>query len=430
MGSVAKLITQSIVWRGLYYLSNFFLTITIARHFQAATSGDLFYITNNCAFVVLLMSLSFEAAIVFFGSNNSIEKRKLFWIAHLIVIVASVLLGVFFILSKSFFLDSGYNLEYRNVFLFITGNLVANFMAGFYFADKNFAVPNLVSVIINSLLLILLSFTLEGAWLNNSRFLQFYFSSFFIQGITLALILILSKKEFWRIGFFSKEDIAKVYHYLSLVFIGNIITFFCYRLDYWFVKYYCSANELGNYIQVSKLVQLFFVLPSILATVLFPLASGGEQNKVREIIPFLTRFVFITYALTSLVLSIIGSWLFPFVFGESFSLMYKCFLFYIPGVLGFSALYTFTAYYSGRNKVIINLKGCAIGLCVAVIGDIVFVPRYGINGAACVSSLAYLFYFAFVLRVFMKEFGLSLKDFFFFKKKDWIQFVNTKKKVR
>jgi hypothetical protein len=58
-------------------------------------------------------------------------------------------------------------------------------------------------------------------------------------------------------------------------------------------------------------------------------------------------------------------------------------------------------------------------------GDIIFVPKFGINGAACVSSFAYLFYFGFVLRVFMKEFGLSLKDFFFFRKQDWIQFVKT-----
>ena len=425
MGSVAKLISQNIVWRGLYYLSNFILTITIAQHFQAASSGDLFYITNNSAFVILLLSLSFEAAIVFFGSNNSIEKRKLFWSAHLIIIIASVLLGLFFIGSKSFFLDSGYNLEYRNVFLFITGNLVANFMAGFYFADKRFAIPNLISVIVNSLLIFLLINTTKESWLGNSKFIGYYFSSFFVQGVILALILLASKKEFWRISFFSKEDISKVYQYLSLVFLSNILTFFCYRLDYWFVKYYCSANELGNYIQVSKLVQLFFVMPGTLATVLFPLVSGGEQNKVREIIPFLTRFSFFTYTLACLVLSIIGYWLFPFVFGESFSLMYNCFLFYIPGVIGFSALYTFTAFYSGRNKVIINLKGCAIGLIVAVIGDIVFVPKFGINGAACVSSFAYLFYFGFVLRVFMKEFRLSLKDFFFFRKQDWIQFVNT-----
>jgi O-antigen/teichoic acid export membrane protein len=422
MGSVAKLISQNIVWRGLYYLSNFILTLTIARHFQAATSGDLFYITNNCAFVVLLFSLSFEAAIVFFGSNDSIEKRKLFWSAHLIVIIASVLLGLFFIGSKSFFLNSNYNLEYRNVFLFITGNLVANFMAGFYFADKNFAVPNLVSVIINSLLLISLSFTLEETWLNNSKFLMFYFSSFFIQGITLALILFLKNKTFWRIGFFSKEDFAKVYHYLSLVFLGNIITFFCYRLDYWFVKYYCSANELGNYIQVSKLVQLFFVMPGMLATVLFPLASGGAKQKVKEMIPFLTKFILLAYSLIFLVLILIGNRLFPFIFGKSFSLMYSSFLFYIPGILGFSALYTFASFYSGTNKVIVNLKGCGLALIIIILGDFFFIPRFGINAAAAVSSCAYLIYFVFVLRVFMKEFGLSAKAFFLWSKKDWSAF--------
>ena len=430
MGSVAKLISQNIFWRGLYYISNFILTITIARHFQASTSGEIFYITNNCAFVILLLSLSFEAAIVFFGSNNGIEKRKLFWVGLLIFVIASLLLVFYYASSKLFNLDGDINSAFSNVFLFITGNLIANFMAGFYFADKKFGTPNLVAVIINTILLILLSNTKDGNWLDNSRFLHYYFLSFFIQGIALALSLFLNKKEFWRISFFSKVEMSGVYQFLSLVFLSNLLTFFCYRVDYWFVRYYCSSIELGNYIQVSKLVQLFFVIPGMLATVLFPLASGGEQNKVREIIPFLTRFVFFAYALTCLVLAIIGNWLFPFVFGNSYSLMHNCFLFYIPGIIGFSTLYTFTAFYSGRNKVNINLIGCVIGLLVAIIGDIIFVPRYGINGAACVSSLAYLFYFAFVLRVFMKEFGLSLKDFFFFRKKDWNQFVKTIKQLR
>lgn len=430
MGSVTKLITQNIFWRGLYYLSNFILTITIARHFQASSSGEIFYITNNCAFIILLLSLSFEAAIVFFGSNNSIEQRKLFWVAILMVSLASFLLVFFYATSTVFTLDTKNGSAFSNVFLYVTGNLIVNFMAGFYFADKRFVVPNLVSVIVNGLLIFLLTNASKESWLSNSKFIGYYFSSFFVQGVILALILFFSKKEFLRISFFSKKEISKVYQYLSLVFLSNILTFFCYRVDYWFVSYYCSSIKLGNYIQVSKLVQLFFVIPGMLAAVLFPLASGGEQDKFRDVIPFLTRFVFFTYALACLVLSIIGYWIFPIVFGESFSLMYNCFLFYIPGIIGFSALYTFTAFYSGRNKVIINLKGCAIGLIVAIIGDIIFVPRFGINGAAGVSSFAYLFYFGFVLRVFMKEFNLSLKDFFLFRKKDLIQFVNTLKQLR
>ena len=295
-------------------------------------------------------------------------------------------------------------------------------MAGFYFADKRFTIPNLVSVIVNGLLIFLLINTTKESWLDNSKFIGYYFSSFFVQGIVLALILLLRKKEFWRISFFSKEDVSKVYQYLSLVFLSNIITFFCYRVDYWFVRYYCSSIELGNYIQVSKLVQLFFVIPGILATVLFPLASGGAKQKVKEMIPFLTKFILLAYSLICLVLILIGNRLFPFIFGESFSLMYSSFLFYIPGILGFSALYTFASFYSGTNKVIVNLKGCGLALMIIILGDFFFIPQFGINAAAAVSSSAYLIYFVFVLRVFMKEFGLSAKAFFLWSKKDWRAF--------
>ena len=60
----------------------------------------------------------------------------------------------------------------------------------------------------------------------------------------------------------------------------------------------------------------------------------------------------------------------------------------------------------------VNIKGCLLALTITLIGDLVFVPLYGINAAAAISSCAYLAYFIFVLHAYVMEFDIPIKDFF------------------
>lgn len=188
--------------------------------------------------------------------------------------------------------------------------------------------------------------------------------------------------------------------------------FFVYRVDYWFVHYYRSAEELGNYIQVSKIAQMFFVLPGILAGVVFPVTAGGATNEIHEKLALLSRSLLLVYSIICIFLIAIGYWFFPFVFGASFHSMYVPFVFIIPGILALSALYPLTAYYAGKNKVIVNVTGTVLALIVIIIGDWIFIPFYGINAAALVSSVAYITFHVYVLLYFKNENKSAVTDFY------------------
>jgi O-antigen/teichoic acid export membrane protein len=120
-------------------------------------------------------------------------------------------------------------------------------------------------------------------------------------------------------------------------------------------------------------------------------------------------------------LAIAGKWLFPFVFGESFVNMYQPFLLLIPGILALSGIFTITAYFAGRNNIRVNITGSVYALVVILVGDIIFIPRYGINAAALVSSLGYITYQIYVIGIFKKEHQSSLSDFFIFRIQDFKQ---------
>src|ERR1700730_9207372 len=135
------------------------------------------------------------------------------------------------------------------------------------------------------------------------------------------------------------------------------------------------------------------------------------------------RLIFFSFLAVCMLLAAIGDFLFPFVFGEGYSKMYKCFILLIPGILALSTLYPLTAFYSGRNRMYVNIRGSLIALVVIVVGDIIFIPRFGINGASAVSSAGYISCQMYILNVFARENKISIWEIFIPRKTDffWIK---------
>lgn len=420
--STAKILYKSVLWRGLYYFSTFLLNILIARHFEAAESGSIYYVINIYALVHLLVSLSLESGIIYFSSKAAIEPGKLLNLAVLWTLFITVLLWI----TGAVFIDFSYQNISRSLLItssltFIGGHLLYNYSSGLFYAQKNFMVPNVISLFFNILLIILLpyqAFTLIPG-ITDDNYFYFYFYSFLAQGIcTLVAYQLFNNKKI-DFNLPSKSAIKKLLRYSLLALTGNIAFFLLYRIDYWFVEKYCAANELGNYVQVSKLGQLFFLLPSILATAIFPLAASENKEKIYSWLALLSRLFLFFYAIVCLVLIITGHWLFPFVFGYTFTSMHVAFIFLMPGILSLSTLYTLTAYNAGINKLKVNMVGCVLALIVVIAGNTLLVPAYGINAAAAVSSMGYIIFQVYLLLDFKKEYHIKISSFFFLRLDDF-----------
>ncbi|MBK8608539.1 MAG: polysaccharide biosynthesis C-terminal domain-containing protein [Chitinophagaceae bacterium] len=420
----AKVLWQSMVWRGLYYISAFVINIVIARHFEAAVSGAVYYLGSIYALILLVSSLSLESGIIYFAAKKEIPATRLFNFS----IVWSLFTGLmsFLIIFYFFYEDHPFIpktlLLYSSV-LYISGNLLITYCSGFFYADNNFKIPSIVIIAGTLILVILIPYggrSIVPA-INNENYFYVYFGSYFVQGLCLAIATKLKYIQGSLLQFLSRAEYKMLLRYCGLAFTGNLIFFLLYRIDYFFVEKYCTADELGNYIQVSKLVHLFFILPTILASAVFPMTAGGHKEKIHILLTLLSRTIFFVYLLITAVLAITGSWLFPFVFGESFTAMYQPFLFLIPGILALSGIFTVTAYFAGRNQIGINITGSLLALVVILIGDIFFVPAYGINAAAMISSMGYIVYQVYIIFVFRKEYPCSVANFFIFRRSDWKQ---------
>jgi O-antigen/teichoic acid export membrane protein len=407
--SINKLLYDGLVWRGIYFISAFILNIALARTLGAEHSGLFFYLISILTLVLMTVSLGTESAVGYFTANKQIGRSKLVTASMLFAIIISLVVSVGWLIYINYStgqLTAAALYQMLLVTAFITGNYLIGTATMLCYSNNDFITPNIVSTTANVLLLILLSFSLRSDVIT-----LIYLVSFFIVGLQIMFVFIVRVKDF-HFTLPTKQDLAQLFKYSFAAYAGNLLFFLLYRVDYWFVERFCTFEQLGNYIQVSKLAQMFFVLPAILASAVFPYTASGNTEEVTRSLTKLCRGLLIVYGSACALIAATGYWLFPYVYGSSFDQMYSPFLWLIPGILALSTLFTLTAYFAGRNRQMVNIKGAVIALVIILVGDMIFIPLYGINGAAAVSSAGYIAYHIYVLKVYLRHHDTSVGEFF------------------
>lgn len=420
--SFLKLVYQNLTWRLGYYSSLFLVNISIARYFQASVSGWFNYILSVYALVILVASFSLDATIGYFLSNRKISSESMSRLVLVWCLIAG-LLGV--PIAKVLHNDQislGLNYFLYSFSFYITGFLLTIFTQAMFYAKHNFQLPNLIAIVFNLFLFLLFLITaLIPNRLSIGVFFSIYAGLFFVQGL-LLWGLFLFKERIKFLGSFEFTLIKPLFTYSILVFAGNLIFFLVYRIDYWFVNKYCSNLLLGNYIQVSKMIQLFLIIPAGIASVVF--VADKRNNTINEL-KYLTRIVVTGLAVVLVVLVLIGKWFFVWLFGPSFNEMIAPFSLLAPGILSLAVISILGAYLASINMVKHNLIGAVIALVVIIIGDLALVPIWNIKGAALVSTLGYFSYMLYQLSVFKQFNPASFSDFFLIKKNDVQRLRNT-----
>ncbi len=99
--------------------------------------------------------------------------------------------------------------------------------------------------------------------------------------------------------------------------------------------------------------------------------------------------------------------------------MYAPALIILPGIFSLSILTPLSAYFGGMRRPGVNVKGAFAGLIVMLAGDILFVPRWRIGGAAAVSTVGYFVCMLYSLVEFSKTNRIRLGSMLFINKEDW-----------
>ncbi len=242
-----------------------------------------------------------------------------------------------------------------------------------------------------------------------------------IQGISITIAIIIKNKSWKERSLPDRAGIQKLIRYSISVLLFNVLLFGVYRVDYYFVKYspVCSASDLGNYIQASKLGQMMLVVPQVIGSAIYPQVSSGlDMGSVSRTILLLIKGMAIVFVIAFVVVSFTGKWLFPFLFGHSFQHIQIPLLILLPGIYGLAVISILSNFFSGKGNVRISVKAAFTAFIVVLCGDFLLVPRYGIASAAGVSTVAYLVMLRPYLSRFSKDSGIAINDIFKWNKND------------
>jgi O-antigen/teichoic acid export membrane protein len=420
--SFDKLLQQSLIWRIFYFATSLLLNIVLSRLLTATGTGFVYYLSNFFSLILLIASCSIETGFTYFASNDLIESNKLAGFGVIFIACISIALIYFFRFWYSYF-EKDLQIDVFNyckyATFFVAGVLLNNLFTALFQAKQNFFLPNFLmgcwNIIFTVILIVeQLSGYSVGAMTNS------FFIFILLNGMITAIAYVFSNRSFRDFKWMDIAQLKMLFTYSLVALTANIVFFLVYRIDFWFVKYHCSAHDLGNYIQASKVGQLILVLPQIIASAVFPqTASGILHNDVILSLIRLSRILMQAFVLLFLLMLLFGQTLFVFVFGQSFDKMQLPLLLLVPGILCLSVLSLLSAFFGGKGMLQVNVKGAAVALVIVVIGNIAGLSWYNIQWAAIVSSIGYFANMLYSFLQFCRMNKIDKSELFKWNINDW-----------
>jgi O-antigen/teichoic acid export membrane protein len=183
-------------------------------------------------------------------------------------------------------------------------------------------------------------------------------------------------------------------------YLAAFFSFLVLRVDLLMIKYILGAEQTGYYSIAVNMAELVYILPMVVATILFPKLSA--LTDIKEQWYFAKKAAAANAVGMLLVLAIAGFSVRPVVrvlYGDPFLPSVAPFLWLLPGIffLGIETVAVQFLNSIGFPKAIVVAWSIT---CVLNIGlNMLAIPTFGIVGASIVSSISYLFVLVFVLRM-------------------------------
>lgn len=417
-----KLIQQSLLWRGFYFVGILLLNVVLSRFLQAEASGQVYFLANLFSFILLPAGYNLESGFTYFASSKSIAAIALAFMGCCWALLAAAFL--YPLLQGYFhFFPLATQVSVNTLCIwgicYIVGLMLSNYASVLYYAQGNYFTPNGILALGNFLLVMLL-WLLQNYLPSKELAMWGFFVLFLVQGVSIYVAFIRHNGGLGAFQLPAFTNMWRVIKYCSITLLANMMFFLVYKIDYWFVRQYCSKADLGNYIQAAKLGQMLLIVPQILASTVFPqTASQQMANQIGDTIVRLFRLMVQIFALLILLVAVVGKWLFPFVFGSTFSTMYVPMLVLLPGIAALAMLSLMSAFLLGNGKIVQELIGAAIGLVVVVVGDVWLIPTLGIVGAAWVSVAGYTVNCIYILYCFRRLHFFPYRALWAFQRADW-----------
>jgi O-antigen/teichoic acid export membrane protein len=243
-----------------------------------------------------------------------------------------------------------------------------------------------------------------------------------IVGACLLSIFLVKKITKFRL-FLNKNLLKDSVIYGGKVYLANSISFLSYRLDMLLIAMFLAPAAVGFYSIAVSMAERLFITSGVLAAVLFTKISSLSDSEATAFTPKIVRHTFFIMIITSLSLAVLATPLIKIIFGQAFLPSVLPLLILLPGIIAFGIGGVLAADLSGRGKPQFAIYSSFVCLIINIVLNILFIPKWGISGAAFASSVAYWADTLIIIWAFLKISKRSLKDVLVIKAQDFQDYL-------
>ncbi len=420
-----KLLAENLIYRLLNVAVVFVSTILLSRLTGVSGYGLLSLLIANAGIFNLLSAFGADAGLTFHAASGRLPLKKLFTFLLFIVffqLLAAVLAeAAAYSLTGHFLFLKTTNLRYWwvGVTLIISLSITEKYTALLH-GRQFFTRCSKALLFSNSLMLVcfgLFYFVLHAQ--EPLFFIAVFTGLSFLQAIFLAYTYHSDAEKVLPLQKPGNNDVKLFFSYSILSFIINLIQFLAYRVDYWLLDHYRGGEELGWYSLAVRLCQLFWVIPLVLAGIIFPVVAGKAAGYNEEKMHSLLRGMNLLNIAVGLLAWLLASLVIPFLFGNAYDNSILLFRVLLPGVILFCVATLLAAWFAGQKKLLVNLVGSLICLSAVLALDLLLIPGSGMKGAAIASSIGYGLTAIYYIVVYCYFNRVAVLKLFVPRQKDW-----------
>lgn len=194
------------------------------------------------------------------------------------------------------------------------------------------------------------------------------------------------------------------------------------RGDLLIVNYFRGSEEAGVYAVATQASIFVHMIPNVISTILFPKTSGAG-DETGELTSRVTRHAVLLIFILCLA-AVPACFVLPMLYGPAFGELPKLFLILLPGVflLGIETIQVqhFTGLGLPRRIPLYWIVTMILNVGL----NLFIVPRYGMYGAAFVSTTSYALIFLLVAHYFRSKTERSFGDMFLIRRGEFRQLLS------
>jgi len=209
------------------------------------------------------------------------------------------------------------------------------------------------------------------------------------------------------------------------VYLANIFYLARPQINAFLLNIYLNPRAVGLYVTALGLSEIMQWFSRSTATVLFPkVAAETDKDRRKQFTPVICRNVMGITLLAAIALIVFGKWLILLLYSQKFLESLAPFQILLIGTVPIAGWLILNTDIFAQGKPMINTYIFAASVACNIIFDLLWIPAFGLIGAAWALTVSYFLIFILTLIAYMKISQNILTDVIFVKPSDFLYYQN------